>query len=586
MALRWVARGRKEEHFPSGTSQQTDTSNAYARIPATTVSSQVCASCKKTGAYQRCSGCHITEDGHLVFATYCDEVCQKKHWLHHKSDCRVLRQVYRASQVLRSIVVIVAEQACILLPCRSQMHSGGVVLLESTPHGEKLAFESHQMFHSFSSTGFDTAASADVTLYRTVFSLMSEAMSDWFRLMPPVFDEIEKVLFIAKNAEFTPATKITTRRIHFDSTFTSVLRAKLRPSGATIALDFCGRRFGWQEAVTMWEHFSSRRIKLTSRVIKDALKTMRDDGAATVSDFYKLKENAFNDCRTKMENRARRTVEEFMATITQKSLCRLYLDHKNHLQVTMTENEARKLPAHLAHKEQVEENTFHDLLINWRGPGDSFLQLLYPSLVLSTSLLSSHIRPSFSDFVTSLEIPPRRQSLRPPKPRKRTMYPLPIIFAFIWAVSGTGTKRTDVTNFNVTSFKATGVPDRHQAVYNFTLDFYPGMSPMTCHTRVPSQDQSLVTTPWTPCFYNSTDTDDMGVWTDDVITFRWLRDARGAAEVQIIWERESGQARSHGFKDITPEQQRWQDGPPTNAMDGKAELYSGPANFSVKVTEN
>lgn len=102
---RWLVLGRKDENSPLKDVKPTSVPVSHAYLP-TGNAHRTCANCGKDGATQACTGCLVQHDGHAIFRTgYCGKACQAADWQNHKSDCRDLMRLERATSLLQEIIV-------------------------------------------------------------------------------------------------------------------------------------------------------------------------------------------------------------------------------------------------------------------------------------------------------------------------------------------------------------------------------------------------------------------------------------------------------------------------------------------------
>lgn len=67
-----------------------------------------CGACLELGATSRCSGCRRV--------LYCSGECQKKHWRHHKQECKESKNPYNVLQVLsKNDGLVVTKEEAVLL---------------------------------------------------------------------------------------------------------------------------------------------------------------------------------------------------------------------------------------------------------------------------------------------------------------------------------------------------------------------------------------------------------------------------------------------------------------------------------------
>lgn len=67
-------------------------------LPSSNLTSGPCANCGSPDAKRLCSGCRIVEKPKTVFGVYyCSQTCRDAHWKDHKTACKEVRALRRAS---------------------------------------------------------------------------------------------------------------------------------------------------------------------------------------------------------------------------------------------------------------------------------------------------------------------------------------------------------------------------------------------------------------------------------------------------------------------------------------------------------
>lgn len=123
-----------------------------------TPTSGKCSSCSNDGAPKVCSGCNAVLDASgtskVPLTRYCNEACQKAHWLVHKPVCKVhqaRKMLYRAGRIAQLAFYEYQEESWNHPPIESVDGSGGDLVVQEAPmNGQKGALSSfpHHLFKS------------------------------------------------------------------------------------------------------------------------------------------------------------------------------------------------------------------------------------------------------------------------------------------------------------------------------------------------------------------------------------------------------------------------------------------------------
>jgi MYND finger. len=102
--MRWCVEGKRDESKPFGEDWKglKDDKLSKEYLPAAEDHSK-CVKCGKS-AELKCTGCIVKTGDKVTLATfYCSRECQKKHWPHHKSDCKEHKEIMRAMSIFQPI---------------------------------------------------------------------------------------------------------------------------------------------------------------------------------------------------------------------------------------------------------------------------------------------------------------------------------------------------------------------------------------------------------------------------------------------------------------------------------------------------
>lgn len=101
----WVICGRVEETSPLRLPRPdgiatSSSASFHSFLPSSSLGCGPCENCGAPDAQTRCSGCQIVQASKVVFGIYyCNKDCRDSHWDKHKSQCKEVRALRRASDI-------------------------------------------------------------------------------------------------------------------------------------------------------------------------------------------------------------------------------------------------------------------------------------------------------------------------------------------------------------------------------------------------------------------------------------------------------------------------------------------------------
>ncbi|KAK4203154.1 hypothetical protein QBC40DRAFT_346450 [Triangularia verruculosa] len=246
---RWTVPSPRAPRFPS-----------YAYIPSS-LHPSTCAACGKEGAANRCSRCLIKTDEHETFRVlYCGKDCQTKHWKSHKTLCKELAQLHRASKLFVEAFEL-SNTIFWDLPTAQDVKWNEVVVkdgvvtayCEKLPDGPVPNSDKDQQtkdWFTFHEEDFPSREAAEVVKYHGADLRMRNHYLNWLQLFILPIDEF---IIWPKNIH-TPfvlvdkptATPLKSNK--FGCAGYSIAVLELR-SGASVVLDPAGKSMGWKETL-------------------------------------------------------------------------------------------------------------------------------------------------------------------------------------------------------------------------------------------------------------------------------------------------------------------------------------------------
>lgn len=114
---RWIVHGRMDETSPLGVPRPDGAAissavNLQGFLPSSALGCGPCANCGSPDARARCTGCHVVETSKIVFGIYyCNQDCRASHWKEHKTQCKEVRTLRRASSMFTELLRVFLREA-------------------------------------------------------------------------------------------------------------------------------------------------------------------------------------------------------------------------------------------------------------------------------------------------------------------------------------------------------------------------------------------------------------------------------------------------------------------------------------------
>ncbi|KAI1386327.1 uncharacterized protein F4822DRAFT_431198 [Hypoxylon trugodes] len=271
---KWIFQGRKDSynHRHQATAAggehngPTQRRRDFSHLTKSLTVPSHCNYCQKPEVKFTCSGCARKNSGSLTIATgYCGKDCQTLDWNNHKGICFDRKRLGRAVNLTRKLMGVV-EYRLSNLTLEGTFEIDGILCLTEESRAQR-ALRGDCFLKEINSKNYlenvdvgHIQQAVEDQYFTDIPLVLSSSSQIYTWLYSGLCHRIEEFLVYVKNANrpivrFTVDDGIKSNMLQPHR----VLRVTMK-SGEQFAVDLACGRFGWEEYVTLWDHYMKERI--------------------------------------------------------------------------------------------------------------------------------------------------------------------------------------------------------------------------------------------------------------------------------------------------------------------------------------